>query len=251
MSVTIRDNVMASLPEDLRTLLRRYVKQLGDCFGEDLSAVVLYGSGAGPDYLPDRSNVNVLVVLARQNPERLRTYAELHRKWKREQTVPLFLTGEELKATRERFPLEYEDMAETHLVLAGEDPFTEPAVETARLAEACRRELRGQLIRLRQRFVEGGGTVEAVLMLLPLSLTATMPTLRGLVRAHGRPVRRTADAVLQEVQALFKLDLSALTEVLSLKRGQIGPGPAEAPRLYDRYVAAFEALVGAMEKREA
>jgi hypothetical protein len=247
MSIAIRDSALASLPEDLRALLRRYLKQLGGCFEEDLSSVVLYGSGTGADFLPDRSNVNVLVLLVRHSPDRLRKYAGLHRRWKKEQIVPLFLTGDELKAAYLQFPLEHQDMADTHIVLAGDDPFTEPAVDARVLAEACRRELRGQLVRLRQRFVEGGGTVEAVLMLLPLSLTATMPALRGLVRAHGRPVRRTADAVLQDVQSICGLDLSALAEVLSLKRGQIGPGPAEAPRLYDRYVASLEGLVRAVE----
>ncbi len=248
MAIAIRDSAFASLSDELRALLRRYVKQIGATFGEDLAAILLYGSGAGQDYLPDRSNVNVLVLLARHNPEALRRYAALHRTWKKEQVMPLFLASEDLRAARERFPLEYEDMAELHLVLAGDDPFTEPAVEPSVLAEACRRELRGQLVRLRQRFVEGGGTVEAVLMLLPLSLTAVLPALRALVRVYGRPVRRTADAVIQDVQALMGLDLAAFADVLQVKRGQIGPGPAETPRLYDRYVAALEALVTASEK---
>jgi hypothetical protein len=247
MSIAIRDSAFASLPEDLRALLRRYLKHLGGCFEEDLSAIVLYGSGAGADFLPDRSNVNVLVLLARHGPDRLRKYADLHRKWKKEQIVSLILTGDELKASYAQFPLEYQDMADTHLVLAGEDPFTEPAVDAHVLIQACRRELRAQLIRLRQRFVEGGGTVEAVLMLLPLSLTATMPALRGWVRVQGKPVRRTAEAVIQDMQMLSGVDLSAFGEVLQLKKGQIGPGPAEAPRLYDRYVASLEGLVRAVE----
>lgn len=248
MTIPLRDSAPASLPDDLRALLRRYVKQIGGIFGEEVSAIVLYGSGAGPDYLPDRSNVNVLIVLTRPNPETLRRYAELHRAWQKEQVVPLFLTSEDVQATRDRFPLEYQDMAEPHLVLAGDDPFTEPMVEARVLAEACRRELRGQMVRLRQRFVEGGGSVEAVLILLPLSLTATMPALRGLLQAQGRPVRRTTETVIQDVQALLGLDLGAFHEVLQLKRGRIGPGPAEAPRLYDRYVTALEALVNAVEK---
>ena len=248
MTIPLRESASASLPDDLRALLRRYVKQIGGIFGEEVSAIVLYGSGAGPDYLPDRSNVNVLIVLTRQNPETLRRYAGLHCAWQKEQVVPLFLISEEVQAMRERFPLEYQDMVETHLVLAGEDPFIEPAMEARVLAEACLRELRGQRVRLRQRFVEGGGSVDAVLMLLPLSLTALLPALRGLVRAQERPIRRTTETVFQDVQALLGLDLGAFHEVLQLKRGRIGPGPAELPRLYDRYVTALEALV---ERAEA
>ncbi len=248
MSLVLRDSALASLPDELRALLRRYAKQLGVIFAEDLAALVLYGSAAGPDYLPDRSNVNVLVVLARHQPEALRRYAGQHHVWKKEQVAPLFLSREEIQSTRARFPLEYQDMADTHLVLAGDDPFTEPAVDSVVLTDACRREFRGQVVRLRQRFVEGGGTVEAVLLLLPLSLTALLPALRGWVRAQGRPVRRGADAVIHDVQSLAGLDLAALIDVLQLKRGQIGPGPAEAPRLFVRYLAALEALAGAADK---
>ncbi len=248
MSLVLRDSALASLPDELRALLRRYVKQIGVIFADDLAAILLYGSAAGPDYLPDRSNVNVLVVLTRHRPEALRRYAGQHHAWKKEQVAPLFLSREEIQSTRGRFPLDYQDMADTHLVLAGDDPLTEPAVEASVLAEACRREVCGQLVRLRQRFVEGGGTVEAVLLLLPLSLTALLPALRAWVRAQGKPVRRGADAVIHDVQSLTGLDLAAFLDVLHLKRGQIGPGPAEAPRLYERYAAALEALVAMSER---
>lgn len=248
MSLVPRDSVLASLPDELRALLGRYVKQLGALFGEDLAAIVLYGSAVGPDYLPDRSNVNVLVVLTRHNAVALRRYAGQHRAWKKEQVAPLFLSCGEIQSTRARFPLEYQDMADHHLVLAGDDPFTEPAVDSAILADACRREFRGQVVRLRQRFVEGGGTVEALLLLLPLSLTALLPTLRGWVRAKGKPVRRGAEAVIQDVQSLAGADLAAFVDVLHLKQGQIGPGPAEAPRLFERYLATLEALVAMSEK---
>jgi hypothetical protein len=61
-------------------------------------------------------------------------------------------------------------------------------------------------------------------------------------------MRRTTETVIHDVQAPLGLDLGVFHEVLQLKRGRIGPGPAEAPRLYDRYVTALEALVNAVEK---
>ena len=50
-------------------------------------------------------------------------------------------------------------------------------------------------MRLRQRFVEGGGTEEATTMLLPLSLTALLPCLRGVQRLAGQPALYQSDAL--------------------------------------------------------
>jgi hypothetical protein len=91
--------------------------------------------------------------------------------------------------------------------------------------------------------VEGGAGTEAITILLPLSLTALLPCLRGLLRAKERPVERSADGVLQAVEKEFGTGTAAFQDVLNLKRGIISPGPAEAPRLFDRYCAALQALV--------
>jgi len=39
------------------------------------------------------------------------------------------------------------------------------------------------------------------------------------------------------------VDTTTFEEVLTLKRGKIGPGPMEMPRLFERYVAALQALI--------
>jgi len=52
-----------------------------------------------------------------------------------------------------------------------------------------------------------------------------------------------ADAVLKAVQHELGVDTTTFEEVLTLKRGKIGPGPMEMPRLFERYVAALQALI--------
>ena len=91
--------------------------------------------------------------------------------------------------------------------------------------------------------MEGGAGTEAITILLPLSLTALLPCLRGLLRVAGRPAERSAEAVLQAVQKELGIETAAFQDVLNLKRGIISPGPAEAPRLFGRYSAAVQSLV--------
>ncbi len=235
---------MAEIPESVRATLRPYLAQIQTLFGDTLEAVILYGSAAGGEYLPGKSNINLLILLAKQDAGLLAQYAALHKRWQKEQiVVPLFLTIGELKSSLDLFPLEYLEIQEQHVLLAGRDPFPELRIDLKNLRPQCEQELRGNLLRLRQRYVEGGASMEAITILLPLSLTALLPCLRGLLRAAGRPVERSADAVLKVVQQHWSVDCAAFHEVLNLKRGIISPGPAEAPRLFERYAATLQTLV--------
>ncbi len=235
---------MPEIPESVRETLRPYMEQVKKLFGNAFEAVILYGSAAGGEYLPGKSNINLLILLAKQDTELLKQYAALHKRWQKEQiVVPLFLTAAELKSSLALFPLEYLEIQEQHILLAGRDPFPELRIDLKNLRTQCEQELRGNLLRLRQRFVEGGASTEAITILLPLSFTALMPCLRGLLRAKERPVERSADGVLQAVEKEFGIDTAAFQDVLNLKRGIISPGPAEAPRLFDRYAATLQALI--------
>jgi hypothetical protein len=235
---------MPEIPESVRETLRPYMEQVKKLFGNAFEAVILYGSAAGVEYLPGKSNINLLILLAKQDTGLLKQYAALHKRWQKEQiVVPLFLTAAELKSSLALFPLEYLEIQEQHVLLAGRDPFPELRIDLKNLRTQCEQELRGNLLRLRQRFVEGGASTEAITILLPLSFTALMPCLRGLLRAKERPVERSADGVLQAVEKEFGIDTAAFQDVLNLKRGIISPGPAEAPRLFDRYAATLQALI--------
>jgi len=160
--------------------------------------------------------------------------------------VPLFLTEEELHTSASIFPLEFLEIQEQHRVLGGRDPFIGFHVPTDRLRESVVQGLAGNLLRLRQRYVEGGGTDDATTVLLPLSITSTIPLLRGVQRLLGRPVPAQSDVVITDVAEQLKLDLQGLQDAWLLKRGRISPGPSEVPRLFDRYLQASTALTRAV-----
>lgn len=243
------EGALGRVPEDARRTLRSYLADVTKLFGSDLEAVILYGSAMRGDYLSGRSNLNVLILLKEQNPEILKKYATLHRRWKNEGlVVPLFLTLGELHASAGVFPLEYLDIQEQHMLLAGRNPFTELKVDERHLRLQCEQEIRGNLLRLRQRFVEGGGEPEAVVILVPLSLTALLPCLRGLLRLAGRSIPKSAEDLLRGLQSDLAVDASVFLEALNLKRGLITPGPVEIPRLFERYLAGLQGLIERVEQ---
>lgn len=239
------ESLSKDLPPEVRQTLHAWVAETVKLFGPALEAVLLYGSAASGEFLPGRSNLNLLIVLGKRDLGRLGDYAKAHKRWSREGIVaPLLFAQSELARYARLFPLEWQEIKETHLLLAGRDPLQGLLVDASRLPEQCEQEIAGNLLRLRQRFVEGGGTQEAMLLLLPLSLTALLPCLRGLLRSLPGNVLppRSTDAMLEVLPATLGVDPAVFQEVLRLKRGVVSPGPVEVPRLFDRYLAAMESL---------
>jgi hypothetical protein len=242
--------VIDGLPEQTQKLLRSYVQAVTKAFGDQLEALLLYGSAVRGDFLPGRSNLNILLFVSSYDVAVLNHYALVHKKWSKELVVaPLFLTKDDLQASAFVFPLEYQDIQDCHRVLWGQDPFVGFKVDHRHLAGEVLQSLRGNLVRMRQRLVEGGSREEAMTILLPLSITALLPVLRGVQRLLARPVLSQGDALVKDIESCFELDLAGLHEALSLKRGHISPGQKEVPRLMDRYLDGLGRLVAAVERR--
>jgi len=241
------ERLIEGLPNDTQKLLQTYVKGVKGQFGEVLEGVLLYGSAIRGEFLPGRSNLNILLLVSSYDSAVLKQYSALHRQWSKEQIVaPLFLTEEELCISAEVFPLEFIEIQEQHRVLEGRDPFIGFHVKTDWLREAVVQGFMSHLLRLRQRYVEGNGTDEATAILLPLSITSLLPLLRGVQRLLDRPVLSSSEALVQDVAAQLKLDLQGLLDILLLKRGQISPGHHEMPRLFDRYLQTATLLTRAV-----
>jgi hypothetical protein len=243
------ERLIEGLPNDIQKRLQTYVKEVTGVFGEQLEGMLLYGSAVRGEFLPGRSNLNILLLVSSYDSAVLKQYSAVHRQWSKEQILaPLFLTEEELHRSAAVFPLEFLEIQEQHRVLVGRDPFIGFHVKTDRLREAVVQGLTSNVLRLRQRYVEGGGGEEATMILLPLSITAILPLLRGVQRLLGRPVLSHSDAVIEDVAAQLKLDLQGLLDTWLFKRGQISPGPHEVPRLFDRYLQAATVLTRAVEQ---
>jgi len=244
--------VIDGLPDEYLQQLRAYVKDVQRLYGDALDGVLLYGSAVRGEFLPGRSNVNIVLIVKSARADQLKKYGAVHRRWAKEQVVvPLFVTQADLPAMSLVFPLEYLEIQEQHRLLAGQDPFVGFKVDQRHLLAEVLQSLRGNLLRVRQRFIEGGGTEEAITILLPLSLTAILPVLRGVQRLLGRPVLSQGEPLLNDFETFLSIDLSGLRDAWLLKRGQISPGQKEIPRLMERYLESLERLVQAVEARLA
>ena len=114
--------VIDGLPDGTQKLLRAYVQDVVKAFGDHLESVLLYGSAVRGDFLPGRSNLNLVLFVSSYDVAILKQYATVHKKWSKELVVaPLFLTKDDLQASAVVFPLEYQDIHDCHRLLWGQD----------------------------------------------------------------------------------------------------------------------------------
>ena len=232
------------MPEEVQQTLRTYLEQLRKQVGEQLRSVILYGSLARGEFIPDRSNINLLLILDDISLTIGQKAGKLHHRWGRKGiVVPLLMTGAELRASIDFFPLEYFEIKHHHVLLEGRDPFPELHIKEDRLIAQCQQELMSNLLRVRQRFIEGEGRAEAIQALLPLSLTSLLPCLHALLHVLGHTTKGRAAAILDLLPTAFQVDQAVFHEVLNLKRGTSSPGAMEYPRLFERYLQGFQHLI--------
>ncbi len=216
--------------------------------GPLLKSVILYGSAAAGDHTGRRSNYNVLVLLSQLGIQELKMLSEVAKGWvKVGNPAPLLLTPEGLKSSADVFPLEIADIKDSHRVLFGQDPVSGLPVRKENLRRQLEHELKGKLIRLRERYLLVAGNPRQVQELLIRSLSSFLVLLRGILRLYQSevPVRK-----LEAVRALAK-HLPLPTEVFEtidqLKRGKKIPG-LDSERLFAEYLQAIESAVSALDK---
>ena len=233
-----------NMPEPVQHTLKKVLAQIRKPLDGHIDAVILYGSLAREEYIEGHSNINLLIILQSCSLENLQHCCRLSERWKKDGVVaPLVLTNQELSQSFQLFPIEYFEMKENHVLLEGRDPFLTLHVDDHMLAQHSQRELSGNLLRVRQRFIEGQGRVEAIPALLSLSLTALLPALRGVCRALGHPSNGTSVNFLKNLPQVLELNEQVFLEVLEMKQGSRTPGKLSLPDLFIRYVQGLELVI--------
>ena len=99
-----------------------FIDDLKATHGRNLASVILYGSAAAGDFVPKRSDYNLLVALHKITPKDLRNAHASIREWyKMGHPVPVYFTVSELRNAADVFPIEFYQMEAARKVLYGTD----------------------------------------------------------------------------------------------------------------------------------
>jgi predicted nucleotidyltransferase len=232
------EEIFSDITEDYRKI-----------YGDDLISIVLYGSAAGADYQPGKSDLNFLIVLSEEAIDHLDKAVETVSKWrKRRVATPLFMTRSYIASSLDSYPLEFLNMRKGHVLLYGENILKDMPFEPAHLRLQCEREIKGKLLLLRERFLETGGKTRRVQGLISESITAFISIFGGLLCLKGAAIPSSRREVVKALAREFPIDAKVFMNCLDIKEGNEKFTPSEIEEIFMTYLSEVRRLWGFVDE---
>ncbi len=208
--------------DDVTRLTDRFLADADRALGQGYTAL-LVGSAARDEYVPGRSDVNLMLILPDAGPSTLRALQPAFDRWRAASPVlPLLITRNEWSQAGDAFPIEICDMRSAYRVLRGADLLAAVEPDRAALRTALEREFRGKLLRLRQAYAIHGDNPEALGDVASDSVSTIVLLFRCLLALAGRDGAGDGLGTIREAAALVGFD-PAPVEDLFRRRGARGP----------------------------
>jgi hypothetical protein len=236
-------------------LLDELLARLKQASGDNLNSIVLYGSAAAAEdgFQPEFSDLNVLCLLNRLDAAALQKLGPVVAWWEgQKQPAPMLFTIDELRYSADVFAIELYDIKATHRVLFGEDHFTSLEVPMNLHRVAVERELRINLVRLRQRYMSASASdSKAVLRLMTDSVSSFVTLFRHALIAMGEDPPRQKRGVVGKLAALLGFDASAFESILDLREGSLQKSEINAKSVFEGYLGSITLVVEEVDRRLA
>ena len=237
------------LHASVRSNVAAYADKLMSALGTNVKSVAVYGSAAGADYVPGRSNVNIVVVVDKLSADMLACLVSIVEIGKRQRIVPpLIVTPEYVRSSLDVFPIEYQEIRDSQVVIYGDDAIGPIDVSRDHLRLECESQLRAAILRTRQAYLEMGARKRGAEQVLHASLTSLVPVLRAMLRLAGtEPPRGKAD-VIKAVGETFGIPTATFTAILRDKAGDEKIGGSDALRVLGSYIDEVEVLASRLDR---
>jgi hypothetical protein len=232
--------------------LTHLVDALRAAHGENLSAVVLYGSAAAGDHIELRSDHNLLIALNRITAEDLSLSQVPMREWQGlGQPMPVYFSVEELNDAADVFPIEFLQMEKARKVLYGRDPFEFVQISRANLRHQTEYELRTKLIQLRRLYIPASISIEKLSRLMSDSLASFAALFRAVLILHGQEPPVTKAATVRASVSLLELDASPFERIFELRAdGGLSLTETEATQVFAAYMKQIERVIEVVDRLE-
>jgi len=230
-------------------LTREFVKRLHDSLGEDLVSVLLYGSAASGDFQPDYSDLNVLCVLRVVGVTELRRAGTTIEWWNgQKQATPLLLSLEEALNAVDAFPIEFQDIRQSHAVLHGKNVFADLEVNPQHHRRQVEHELRSTLLRLRARYLALMTKDDEVTQMMAKSVSTFATLTRHALLLHGVEVSTQKRDILKAATAKFGMNPLPFETLLAVREGKQQIVGESVHSLFAAYLEQITRLIQAVDR---
>lgn len=228
---------MSKAPKTPQDIFPEILDDYKKIFGEDLLSIILYGSGARGDYIPGKSDINLLMILSRNAGHSLDQTTETVKKWqKRLVAVPLFMTRPFILSSVDSYPIEFLNMKLNHRVMYGQDILGELAFEPGHLRLQLERELKGKIIHLQTGYLETEGKPKRIRQLIQTSFNAFLALFKAMLFLKNMNIPDDKHMVIEATAKAFSIDAAVFLQCATMREDSKGYASDEMHSIFHRYL---------------
>ena len=237
------------LHASVRADVEAYCARLLGALGASVKAISAYGSATGPDFIPKKSNINLVVVVGNLATGSLACILDVVAMGRRRRIVPpLLVTPDYIKSSLDVFPIEYLDIRDSQVLLYGDDFFSTIEVGRDYLRLECESQLRAAALRTRQGYLELGAKRKGAEQVLHASVTSLIPVLKAMLRLKSAEIPLRKTEVVETVGKVFGADTKTFSAVLRDRSGDERIDGKNAHRVLATYIDDVESLTGLLDQ---
>lgn len=234
----------------MRHYFEAFIDDLRSTHGGNLAAVILYGSAAAGDFVPNRSDYNILVALEKIGPEDLRKSHACVREWARlGNPVPVYFTLSELQNAADVFPIEFHQMSLAHKVLYGRDVLAGLEISDKFLRHQAEFELRSKLLQLRRQYIPASGSVDGLTKLMSDSLASFAVLFGAVLILRGVEPPATKHEIVALIAQHLGIDGAPFEKIFNIRENNFTGNldDVAANQLFGEYMEQIERVIDAVD----
>lgn len=228
-----------------------FVEDLRETHGDNLVSVILYGSAAAGDFVPKKSDYNLLIALNSITPKDLRKAHACMREWqKMGHPVPVYFTVSELQNAADVFPIEFHFMERARKVLYGTDVLLNIKISDEFLRHQTEYELRSKLIRLRRAYIPASTSVEGLINLMAESLSSFAAIFRAVLLLNGKTPPVTKHEIVALTVQELKINGNSFEKIFNIRENNFEKplSDVSANELFTEYMEQIENVIASVDK---
>jgi hypothetical protein len=226
------------------------VQKLKAAAGDNLKAVILYGSAATEEFHAKHSDLNVLCLVGQADAAHLEALHGPAEWWiRRGQRPPLVFTLEELRRSADIFTIELVDMKSRHRILYGENVLADFSVPLHYHSIQVERELRTNWLRLREAILSAPKKSKVYMGLMTSSFSTFAALFRHALIALGETPAETKREAIDRIAKFAGADPAGFHTVLSLREGKISEREIIVEKTLNQYVDFVEAVTDKFDRQ--
>ena len=227
-----------------------FIDDLKQTHGRNLVSVILYGSAAAGDFVPEHSDYNILIALEKIGPADLRNAHATVREWVRMgNPLPVYFTARELVDAADVFPIEFYQMSVSRKVLFGPDVLENVRVESENLRLQAEYELRSKLLQLRRAYIPASHSIDGLKSLMADSLSSFTALFSAVLIVKGERPPVTKREILRMTAQKLGVDGLPFEKVLNIREQQFAEklDDRSANELFGQYMEQIENVINAVD----